>query len=382
VDKNREFVRMGGVEVSGRTFDEHMILEKQDRSLMMLVRTDYGIGVSYSYDRGHTWTEGKDSGLQGPSSRFFIKRLKSGRVLLVNHYHFQNRNNLTALLSEDDGQTFPYSLLLDERDSVAYPDGVEADDGYLYITYDRERGDSKRNIAEVKNSAREILFAKFTEEDILAGELVNKGSKLKQICSKLVGFPENCNPFEEFDYFSDLELVEILCKSEPNEIIAKLFNAYPISCVNMGQLDSEKLDSLIENMQKDQQANVQTTLEMIRLIRSVSVKDTKIMPIVETVKAIIEDNFKEELSVSAVAKRVNVSKYYLMHAFKKQTGITLGEYRAALRLTHAKQLLIGTKKAVGEIASECGFFDANYFSKVFKKAEKISPMQFRNLHKK
>ena len=38
----------------------------QDGRLMMLVRTFYGIGVSYSFDRGKTWSEGKNSGLPLP----------------------------------------------------------------------------------------------------------------------------------------------------------------------------------------------------------------------------------------------------------------------------------------------------------------------------
>ena len=39
-------------------------------------------------------------------------------------------------------------------------------------------------------------------------------------------------------------------------------------------------------------------------------------------------------------------------------------------------------KKVEEIAFECGFFDANYFSRAFKQAEKLSPSQYRKLHKK
>ena len=102
-------------------------------------------------------------------------------MLLINHYNYKGRNNLTALLSEDDGKTFPYSLLLDERNKVSYPDCAEGKDGFLYIVYDRERG--SKNQREEK-SAKEILLAKIKEEDILCGRLSEK-SKLKIIVSKL-----------------------------------------------------------------------------------------------------------------------------------------------------------------------------------------------------
>ncbi|MBR5520188.1 MAG: exo-alpha-sialidase [Clostridia bacterium] len=184
-DGGKTLVRRGGADVAERSFDEHMILERNDGTLEMYVRTEYGIGVAYSADGGETWSEGEDSGLGGPCSRFFIRRLKSGRVLLVNHYQNVGRSHLTAMLSEDEGKTWPYKFLLDERTEVSYPDAKEADDGYLYITYDRERGGFLHNLAQVYGSAREILFAKITEADILAGKLTDPNSRLKCVVNKL-----------------------------------------------------------------------------------------------------------------------------------------------------------------------------------------------------
>ena len=91
VDNGATFERLGGSSVPQRSFDEHMVLELEDGRLAMYVRTKYGIGVSYSNDKGITWTEGDDSGLGGPCSRFFIRRLKSGRILLINHYNNTGR---------------------------------------------------------------------------------------------------------------------------------------------------------------------------------------------------------------------------------------------------------------------------------------------------
>ena len=89
------------------------------------------------------------------------------------------------MLSEDEGKTWSYKLLLDERGGVSYPDVKEADDGYIYITYDRERGAFLKTVDEAYSKAREILFAKITEEDIVNGKIVSEGSRLKCIISKL-----------------------------------------------------------------------------------------------------------------------------------------------------------------------------------------------------
>ncbi|MEK8127201.1 sialidase family protein [Paenibacillus filicis] len=172
-DQGETFGLRGSADIPNRHFDEHMLVERGDGSLWMLVRTFYGIGESVSLDGGRTWSPGKPTTLGGPSSRFFIRRLHSGRLLLVNHYGFKGRSHLTAMLSEDDGLSWQGGLILDERADVSYPDGVQDNDGQIYVIYDRER-----------DKAKEILLAVFTEEDIRAGTCVSKGAALKQIVNK------------------------------------------------------------------------------------------------------------------------------------------------------------------------------------------------------
>lgn len=184
-DNGKSFARVGGADVLERSFDEHMVLERKDGSLLMLVRTKYGIGKSESFDGGKTWSEGVDSGLGGPDSRFCIRRLMSGRVLLINHAS-KKRSHLTVYLSEDDGKTFPYSLMIDERADVSYPDMTQRADGLIYIIYDRERGAQYPKMRiPADEMAKEILFCTLREEDILAGRLVSDDARLAQIVSKL-----------------------------------------------------------------------------------------------------------------------------------------------------------------------------------------------------
>jgi predicted neuraminidase len=174
-DEGRTWAWLGGAETPQRAFDEHMVVERRDGSLWMLIRTQYGVGESVSLDRGRTWSEGRPSAIPGPNSRFFIRRLRSGRLLLVNHHGFTGRSHLTAMLSEDDGLTWPARLLLDERKAVSYPDGIEAPDGRLFIIYDFNR-----------QSDREILLAVLREEDILSGRCVSPDARLR-VCVDRAG---------------------------------------------------------------------------------------------------------------------------------------------------------------------------------------------------
>ena len=153
---------------------ENMIVELKDGRLWMLIRTEKVLWESHSSDKGRTWTPGKPTRIATPHSRFFIRRLASGHLLLVNHHKFTGRSHLTAQLSTDDGATWNEGLLLDERGGVSYPDGVQEKDGLIWITYDRDRG-----------GAGEILLAKFKEEDVAAGKNVSGAVSLKQVVNKL-----------------------------------------------------------------------------------------------------------------------------------------------------------------------------------------------------
>ena len=185
-DEGETFELLGTAVAKDRRFDEHMILEKLDGTLECYIRTGYGIAVSESNDGGVTWSEGVDCGFGGPNSRFYIGRLKSGNILLINHHRFAGRNNLKAMISRDDGKTFEGYLLLDERSDVSYPDVVEGSDGFIYVVYDRERGAKYNPEFNYDYHAREILMAKITEEDILNGSLINPESQLKMPVNKVV----------------------------------------------------------------------------------------------------------------------------------------------------------------------------------------------------
>ena len=155
-DSGLSFPFLGRADVPNRTCDEHSVVEKNDGSLWMLVRRADGVGRAISHDRGLTWQSEDNVILPGPNSRFHIRRLRSGRLLLIYHHQFPKRSHLTAFLSDDDGMTWPHHLLLDERSDVSYPDAIEAPDGGIHIIYDRKR------VGE-----GEILFQTITEDDIL-----------------------------------------------------------------------------------------------------------------------------------------------------------------------------------------------------------------------
>ena len=90
-----------------------------------------------------------------------------------------------------------------------------------------------------------------------------------------------------------------------------------------------------------------------------------------------------ELSVSEIARRCAVSESGLRRAFRKETGMSMLAYRRAFRIKEAMRLLESTDLSLGEIAETLHFFDAAYFSKIFRATVGITPGEYakgRKMH--
>ena len=381
-DNGRTFKCLGGADVLKRNFDEHMVVEKKNGILWMLVRVCDGIGESYSYDSGLTWSRGQLTSLGGPNSRFHIRRLNSGRILLINHYQTTKRSNLTAFLSDDDGNSFKYMLTIDEREEVSYPDSSEGEDGYIYIVYDRARGGFKSSLDEAYGCAREILTAKITENDIIAGELVSEKSFLKHVASKLGKLAEgDPDPYVKPE-LSNIDFARQLIERKIMDPVGEVFKKYPLNCLSIQNFDAENLDKIIERFNDSERKDERILCEIIDFIRRAPQKEVEIIPIIDKVKTFIEANITENISLSDVARGVNISACYLSHLFKDVTGITVTEFCNSLRLKNAKKLLVNTEKSIAEIALEVGFGSPSYFTEVFTRSESIPPSEYRKYHKK
>ncbi|WOO36673.1 helix-turn-helix domain-containing protein [Anaerocolumna sp. AGMB13020] len=91
----------------------------------------------------------------------------------------------------------------------------------------------------------------------------------------------------------------------------------------------------------------------------------------------IKRNYKEQVSVSEVAKFCHCSVSYINHTFKKRMNVNIREYINRLRVNTAKSYLTGTSLSIKEVASFVGFHDPNYFCKVFTEMCGIPPSAYR-----
>ena len=95
------------------------------------------------------------------------------------------------------------------------------------------------------------------------------------------------------------------------------------------------------------------------------------------IKSWLDTHYSEKISLDELAKRFYIDKYYLSKIFKEQYGITINAYISRKKITAAKQLLRFSDKSIEQIGFEIGISDTNYFTRLFKKIEGITPGEYR-----
>lgn len=81
----------------------------------------------------------------------------------------------------------------------------------------------------------------------------------------------------------------------------------------------------------------------------------------------LNEHLTESISIDDLSSRFYLSRYYLMHTFKEQTGYSIGSYLSTKRLLLAKELIL-SGKPITDVCYECGFKNYSTFSRAYKSA--------------
>ncbi|MUG45926.1 response regulator [Paenibacillus woosongensis] len=94
--------------------------------------------------------------------------------------------------------------------------------------------------------------------------------------------------------------------------------------------------------------------------------------------AFIEEQLEHDVSLQQVAKHVHLHPNHLSEVFKKSTGMTFGDFVIRKKMSRAMEILAVSPAKVSEVASQVGYEDVKYFSKIFKKYTGKTPSEFRD----
>jgi transcriptional regulator GlxA family with amidase domain len=95
-------------------------------------------------------------------------------------------------------------------------------------------------------------------------------------------------------------------------------------------------------------------------------------------RAWIVTNLSRELSVDSMAKQIDMSTRNFARIFKRETGMTPGEYVEMARIEEARRLLEDGDTHLKQVAQVCGFGDRGSLRRAFLRRFNITPVEYRN----
>ena len=97
----------------------------------------------------------------------------------------------------------------------------------------------------------------------------------------------------------------------------------------------------------------------------------------ENIERYIRKHYTSELSMQDVAKAMNYSEAYFCKLFKQCFKVNFSAWLNEFRVEKAKEMLLQSRMSIREISIACGYTDANYFARVFKRITGKTPSEFR-----
>jgi AraC-like DNA-binding protein len=91
----------------------------------------------------------------------------------------------------------------------------------------------------------------------------------------------------------------------------------------------------------------------------------------------VQEHFQFPLNRDSVAESFNVSPNHVSRLFKQEGMVSFNDYVSFVRINRAKYLLTHHRQTIDEVASACGFSEASYFCRVFKKFTNATPTHYR-----
>ena len=350
-----------GVSMTETKFEEYM-------EILSIKRTEFCC-ILFSLDTNGVFCEKSVSTIKHKLNIFFQKSIVG--LCLNNIVAFVFDESLGSkilgarfknLLSE---LSYDLELKTDENLSIGVGSINESNDK-LYLSYkEAKRSTSSEQISKCIEK-RDIAIDIY---NILCGKIINE-----DLNGAIIEFDNILEPLiikkDSYDFLiikeSISDMFNIIIENI-NEFTGKDFKAF----------NKDKVLQELADLNEFADIKSYSSMMIKNLISFIkSYKKSKNIDVVEKVKKYIEENYMNEISLDTLAQHVSMSSFYLSRIFTKTENIHIREYIIKIIMKKAKTMLQEKNIPIKKIAMDVGYTDVNYFSKAFKKYERMSPKQY------
>ena len=189
---------------------------------------------------------------------------------------------------------------------------------------------------------------------------------------------ELCKAIKQSPLLSHIPVVIISAKSEMKDYIEGL--RYGADAYIRKPFQAEELQVRVENLLKQRHLLKEKYHRTVVKEEKSEHKDNLDVDFLRHVTDIIYREMKNpDFSSTLLAQELAISVSQLNKKLNAATGYPASTYILQVKLTYAKKILASQNKTIGEVATECGVYDVNYFSRVFKKQTGVTPTQYKRL---
>jgi len=230
----------------------------------------------------------------------------------------------------------------------------------VWKSFAKAKSECNKKIEHKSIAAREVI-------DILVNAIFNYDEEI---------INEQCDKVDEYFEFTDIEQLRF----KLHEIAIQIKDGLE----NHGSFNTEFNIDLFSKIMK-----ISNYKEAKRLIREIchmymeQVQDTKVDKtsiVMDKIITYINVHYNENITLEQLSEISGRSTCYLSKLFKKHVDMNFTDYLAFIRIKVGKRMLKNPEYSIKEIAYEIGYGDPNYFTRVFKKYENVTPSEYRSMN--
>ncbi|MBY9079199.1 helix-turn-helix domain-containing protein [Paenibacillus sp. HN-1] len=167
-----------------------------------------------------------------------------------------------------------------------------------------------------------------------------------------------------------------------SELALQLLERFRTAFASMSHDDNEagmfaRLETKL-NQCREPAAYQEAIAELIRFICDLRPQETvKQDPVAALVLDILNTRYDQDLSLSKIADKLNMSSAYLSVYIKEKTGTNFSDHLNDIRLRKAMDLLVCTDQSVTAVSKQVGYANFTSFNRMFKRQTGMSPGEYR-----